>query len=116
MEDAREASTSATTLESYRLKLPTGLAQQSPECTDDDLEACLVEKPIAGNDGFFYIPDFITEDEERYLIEKVRASTPFRFLFQKKGLTHVLYAYLRRSMQLRFPNGRLWRQEGQSRA
>ena len=76
MEEAGGTSTSALTLDTFRLKIPRNAAQQregqkQQEQEDSDLEACLAEEPATCTDGFFYIPNFITEDEERYLIEKV---------------------------------------------
>lgn len=107
MEEVGGTSTSALTLDAFRLRIPRDAAQgregqKEQEQEDGDLEACLAEEPAACTDGFFYIPNFITEDEERYLIEKVCVATesfsPDNHPLNK-SITH-------RSIRPRFRNGR----------
>jgi hypothetical protein len=58
-------------LEKYRIQVPRDALPRSMQGSDQDAQG-----------GFFYIPDFISSDEETYLIEKVNDQqsprTPWR--------------------------------------
>lgn len=52
-------------LESHRIKIPQSAYRSGQEPTSP---------PAEGQDGFFYIPNFISEQEEEYLLDKIQTS------------------------------------------
>lgn len=42
----------------------------------------LTQYKVDGTDAVYYIPEFVTEDEEEYLIRKVKHSIIFRWTYR----------------------------------
>ncbi|UZJ52951.1 hypothetical protein CBS101457_002271 [Exobasidium rhododendri] len=58
-------------LASYKIDISAHIQKkEDPGLQEDDLTKCLA----SDEDGFFYIPNFISEQEEEYLREKIKAS------------------------------------------
>lgn len=66
-----EHSNGAAKLRAHKVVLPVELLKDVAE--SEDGHQCLA--PDVTSDGFFYIPDFISEAEETYLLEKVSAAS-----------------------------------------
>jgi len=114
-------------LETYRIPLPahTKLAHRTASSSTEASEGHATSAPYEGHDdpdgGFFYIRDFITEEEERLLLEKVSfarfENESLIFSIGSTNLTSIPslpFLLPTRFEEHHFQNGGLYRIEGYS--